>query len=78
MSAMPPTATESVRRNESTRGAITGREQVQQTNVRPMRLLDDLVGAGEQRGRQIEAERLGGPVGALTSSNVGSGRYSSS
>jgi len=31
MSAMPPIATQSVRRNEASRRARTGREQVQQT-----------------------------------------------
>src|SRR4029077_17673486 len=44
MSAMPSIATESVRRNEPTRWAITGREQSQQN----LRLLDHFIGAREQ------------------------------
>jgi hypothetical protein len=55
MSAMPLIATESVRRNEPKRCAITGREQSQQGSP----LFDHLVGAREQRRRQLEAERLG-------------------
>src|SRR5262245_6044876 len=57
MSAMPPIATESVRRNEPTLRAKTRREQSQQGSA----LFDNLVGSGEQRGRHFEVERLGGP-----------------
>ena len=39
--------------------AITGREHMQQDMSRRQDLLDHLVGAGEQRGRHGEAERLG-------------------
>jgi hypothetical protein len=49
-------ATESVRRNEPTRCAITGREQPQQIAT----LFDHLVGAGQQRGWNGETKRRGG------------------
>jgi hypothetical protein len=45
MSAMPSIATKSVRRNEPTRWAITGREQMQQTTRASASLFDHLVGA---------------------------------
>jgi hypothetical protein len=51
---MPPIATQSVRRNETSRCATSGCEQSQQKS----KLLDHLVGAGEQRWRHPEAERL--------------------
>src|SRR5215467_16193916 len=54
MSATPPTATRSVRRNEASRCAKTGCEQSQQT----AQLFDHLVGAGEQRWRDFEGERF--------------------
>jgi hypothetical protein len=40
--------------------AITGREQMQQTNVRKRGLFDDLIGADEQDRRDFETERPGG------------------
>jgi hypothetical protein len=48
-----------------TRCAITGREQSQQGSP----LFDHLVGAGEQRWRYVQAERL---VAHTKSSNLGS------
>src|SRR6516165_4192579 len=39
-------------------GATTGREQVQQQVCRKPALLDHLVGAGKERNRGVEAERL--------------------
>jgi hypothetical protein len=56
MSAMPPIATQSVRRNEASRCAKTGCEQSQQGS----RLFDDLVGTLLKMKWHIEAERLGG------------------
>src|SRR5262249_50296252 len=47
MSAMPPIATQSVRRNEASRCATSGCEQPQQ-NSRVIRSLDHLIGAGKQ------------------------------
>ena len=43
--------------------AMSCREQMQQQARTKGRLFDHLVGAGEHRGRQIEAERLGGLMG---------------
>jgi hypothetical protein len=51
---MPPIATQSVRRNEASRCAITGCEQLQQRNL----LFDFLVDTPEQ-GRRSDAQRLG-------------------
>jgi hypothetical protein len=62
MSAMPPTATESMRRNEMSLCATTGREQAQQTE----QLFDHLIGAGEQRGWSAAA------VDALVYLKIGS------
>ena len=56
MSALPPTATKSLPRNETSRRAITGREQMRQ--IEP--LFDHLIGAADKRQRHVEAERLGG------------------
>jgi hypothetical protein len=49
-----------MRPNETSRCAITGREQMQQTNVRQCGLFDHLVGAHEQCGWYSEAEDLRG------------------
>jgi hypothetical protein len=57
---MPSIATESVRRNEPTQCARTGREQMRQTTYTNGPLFDDLVGAGEQRRRHFEPERIRG------------------
>jgi hypothetical protein len=46
-------------RSERPGSAISGREQVQQ-RAPGLNLLNDLIGAGEQHGRHIEAKRLGG------------------
>jgi hypothetical protein len=61
MSAMPPIATKAVSSSETSRCATTGREQMQHRGAdwRSSRLFDHLVGAGEQRRRHGEAERLG-------------------
>jgi hypothetical protein len=55
MSAVPPITTKFCAPQRMAVCATSGREQVQQKQ----HLLDDLVGAGEQRRRHIEAERLG-------------------
>src|SRR5262245_18488476 len=54
MSAMPPRATEQVRRSETPLCAISGCEQSQQTNS----LFDLFIGAGEHSCRYVEADRL--------------------
>src|SRR5262245_43735309 len=53
MSPVPPTAAESVRRSAPPLRAKAGCEQTQQNP----HLLDHLVGAGEQRGGYVDAER---------------------
>jgi hypothetical protein len=53
MSAMPPIATQSVRRNEASRCAITGCEQMQQRSP----LFGHLVGAHEQCRRPATGDR---------------------
>src|SRR5262249_9245544 len=50
-------STASVRRNEALLCGRTGCEQSQQKRLS---LFDHLVGAGEQRGVHVDAERLGG------------------
>src|SRR5262245_65496702 len=55
MSAMPPIATESVGCNEPTRCANCGLMHRSKHGI----LFDHLVGAGEQRRRNFDAERLG-------------------
>jgi hypothetical protein len=59
-SAMPPIATEFTRHDESTRCATLRLEHVQQCAHQAVRLLDQLVGGGEQLRMKFEAERLGG------------------
>ena len=51
---MPPIASESSHHSESTRCATIGCEQSQQT----AQLFDYLVGAGDERRRHVQAERL--------------------
>ena len=52
MSALPPSTAVMMQCRERQKGAITGREQVQHRHA----LLDHLVGAGKQRGRNFEAK----------------------
>src|SRR5262249_325623 len=52
MSAMPPEATQSVRRNKASRCAISGREQTHQQ----MQLVDHVVGESQQPVRHVEVE----------------------
>src|SRR5262249_39332688 len=59
MSTMPPIATQSVRRNEASRCAITGREQVQQTKRAAMRLFDHVVGLQLQGVGHLDAQCSG-------------------
>jgi hypothetical protein len=59
MSAVPPIALEIVHCSDSTKSATSRPEQVQQRAWPKLRLLDDLVGAAEQRDWEGKAERFG-------------------
>jgi hypothetical protein len=56
MSAVPPTATEPLRRNELLRCAISCREQIQQTTCANAPLFDHLVGALLELHRHVGSE----------------------